>query len=66
NSDWKFIDNRGEKPNELFDRRNDALERENLAEQNLDVVKELHRKLWEFGAQWAAPLSWRDRPRESK
>lgn len=63
-NDWKFIDNRGEKPNELLNRRNDPLERKNLAEHNLDIVKELHRKLWEFESRWAAPLSWRDRPRK--
>jgi arylsulfatase A-like enzyme len=66
NNDWKFIDNRGEKPNELFSRRNDPQERENLADQHPDVVSELHRKLFDFGARWAAALSWRDRPREGK
>jgi len=66
NDDWKFIDNRGEKPDELLSRRNDPQERENLAGQYPDVVKDLHRKLFDFSARWAAALSWRDRPREGK
>ncbi len=66
NDDWKFIDNHGEKPHELFSRRNDPQERENLANQYPDVVKGLHRKLFDFSARWAAALSWRDRPREGK
>ena len=66
NSDWKFIDNRGEKPNELFDRESDPLERENLAPQHPDIADELHRELWGFVSQWAAALSWRDKPRAGK
>lgn len=66
NNNWKFIDNRGEKSSELFDRKNDPLEQKNLAKEHPDVVKELHRKLFDFNAQWARALSWRDRPREGK
>jgi len=66
NHHWKFINNRGEKANELFDRRNDPLELENLAEQHPGVVEELHKKLWDFESLWARALSWRDMPRDIK
>jgi arylsulfatase A-like enzyme len=66
NENWKFIDNRGEKTNELFDRKNDPQESRNLLKQYPDVVKDLHRKLFDFCARWARALSWRDRPREGK
>jgi len=62
NSQWKFIDNRGEKPNELFDIEEDSEERVNLVKQKKDLVRKLHRKLWEFQARWSAELSWRDEP----
>jgi arylsulfatase A-like enzyme len=66
NDEWKFIDNRGERPNELFSREKDPSERQNLIEEYPGVAEELHRKLWDFGSRWAAALSWRDRPREGK
>ncbi len=58
----KFIDNRGEKPNELFDLDADPQERTNLAAREPDLVRDLHRRLWEFQRQWAGALAWRDRP----
>ncbi|MFC1716000.1 sulfatase [Candidatus Poribacteria bacterium] len=64
NDEWKFIDNRGEKANELFDRTNDPLERENLVEQHPDLAEKLHGDLWKFESRWARALSWRDRPRD--
>jgi arylsulfatase A-like enzyme len=59
---WKFIDNRGEKPNELFDMLDDPGERVNLAEKEPTLVRELHGKLWEFQRTWSGALSWRDEP----
>jgi len=59
---WKFIDNRGEKPNELFNMADDPAEKTNLALREPELTARLHRKLWEFQARWSAPLSWRDRP----
>jgi len=66
NDEWKFINNRGEKANELFSRRNDPLEQENLIGQHPDEAERLHRDLWEFESRWAKALSWRDMPREIK
>lgn len=62
---WKFIDNRGEKPNELFDMEEDPEERINLAENKESLVRDLHHKLWEFQARWSEILSWRDEPARS-
>jgi len=59
---WKFIDNRGEKPNELFNLEEDPEERVNLAEDKKALARNLHHKLWEFQAKWSAILSWRDEP----
>jgi len=59
---YKFIDNRGEKPNELYHLSQDPAEQENLAQREPDLAAELHRKLWEFQAQWSAALAWRDEP----
>jgi len=60
--DVKFIDNRGERRNELFDLTEDAEEQHNLADDRSDVAEQLHRQLWEFCSLWARTLSWRDRP----
>jgi arylsulfatase A-like enzyme len=62
NEDWKFIDNQGEKPNELFNRKSDPQEKMNLIGEHPDVAVDLHRKLWDFCSRWAAALSWRDNP----
>ncbi|GAG06446.1 unnamed protein product, partial [marine sediment metagenome] len=59
---WKMIDNRGEKPNELFNLEDDPLERENRYEQMRGLADELHRELWEFEKRWGAVLAWRDQP----
>jgi len=59
---WKFIDHRGEKPNELFDMAADPAERTNVASREPALVRELHRRLWEFQRIWSAALSWRDKP----
>ncbi|MFQ6096596.1 MAG: sulfatase [Armatimonadota bacterium] len=58
--EWKFIDHRGERPNELFDMNDDPAEKRNLAERQPTLVKELHRDLWEFHRKWSHMLSWRD------
>ncbi len=60
--EWKFIDHRGEKPNELFNLSEDPKEKINLLEKNKKLAAGLHRRLWEFQARWSASLSWRDRP----
>lgn len=58
----KFIDNRGEKPNELYLLDDDPHETRNLASDKPDLAAKLHRRLWEFQAQWAGALAWRDEP----
>lgn len=63
---YKFIDNQGEKPNELFDMENDPYEKKNLTEDKKDLVRKLHRELWDFESQWSASLSWRDKPVKTK
>jgi len=59
---WKFIDHRGEKPNELFCLADDPREQRNLATDRPDLARKLHRRVWEFCSKWADALSWRDRP----
>jgi arylsulfatase A-like enzyme len=54
---YKFIDNRGEKPNELFDMLCDPLERHNLVEEMPDLAHQLHRDLWDFHQPWSLKLS---------
>ena len=61
---WKFINNMGEKPNELFDMESDPEERENLIDREPEVASSLALRLWEFGQNWAKSLAWRDHPRE--
>ena len=59
---WKFIDNRGEKPNELFDMLADPKEQTNLLDKEPSLVRELHHKLWQFQFAWSGALAWRDEP----
>ncbi len=54
---YKFIDNRGERPDELFDMRCDPLEKHNLATELPDLVQQMHRDLWEFHQPWSLKLS---------
>jgi arylsulfatase A-like enzyme len=49
---YKFIDHRGEKPDELFNLRQDPLEQTNLATQQRDLARDLHHRLWEFHEPW--------------
>jgi arylsulfatase A-like enzyme len=53
---WKFIDNRGEKPNELFDLTADPGERHNLADAESERATRLHRSLWRFQRRWGTML----------
>lgn len=55
----KFIDNRGEKPNELFDMDTDPLEQHNVIEERPEEARSLHRLLWEFHKPWQAKHSRR-------
>ena len=59
---WKLIDNRGERPNELFDMAADPAERVNRIDAEGTLARELHRKLWEFQRLWSGALAWRDEP----
>ncbi|MBE3102053.1 MAG: hypothetical protein IMZ47_07275, partial [Firmicutes bacterium] len=59
---WKFIDNQGEKTNELFNLEGDPEERINVINKEKTLAKEMHHKLWEFKARWSKQLSWRDMP----
>ena len=61
---WKFIDNRGEKggKNELYDMKNDPLEKINLIEEESEIAKALSKDVWEFGRQWSRQLAFRDHP----
>ncbi|MCK4283904.1 MAG: sulfatase [Candidatus Brocadiae bacterium] len=59
---WKMIDNRGEKPNELFNLDEDPEEKRNLFEHEANLARELHRRLWQFQARWNVSLAWRDKP----
>lgn len=61
---WKYIDNMGEKPAELFDMESDPQEKDNMAEKEKDLAGKLARDLWKFGKNWANALAWRDHPRE--
>jgi arylsulfatase A-like enzyme len=60
--EWKFIDNLGEKPDELFNLTEDPAEKRNLAEKEPGRVRTCRRKLWQFGAHWSNALAWRDHP----
>ncbi len=48
----KFIDNRGEKPNELYDMLEDPGEQRNILGGNEGLGRELHRALWDFHEPW--------------
>ncbi|MDO8684926.1 MAG: sulfatase-like hydrolase/transferase [Armatimonadota bacterium] len=60
--EWKFIDNRGERENELYNLLNDPEERNNLLSAEPAIAKKLHRMLWEFHIPWAGDWTWRSRP----
>lgn len=53
----KFIDNRGEKSNELFDMVADPAEQHNIADDNPELVHELHRRIWDFHEPWKVKMS---------
>ena len=49
---WKFIDHRGEQPDELFNLREDPLERHNRYDDHLALARDLHRRLYDFHEPW--------------
>jgi len=49
---WKFIDRRGEKPNELYHLPQDPVEQHNLIHEYADLAAELHHRLYEFYEPW--------------
>lgn len=55
--EWKFIDNQGEKPNELYNMIEDPLELNNRIEADPALARDLHRKLWEFRWQWSGDFA---------
>jgi arylsulfatase A-like enzyme len=59
---YKFIDNRGEKPNELFDLENDPWEKNNIIDRNRKIVDQSKKDLWNFHSMWSRVLAWRDEP----
>jgi len=63
-SQWKYIDNRGEKGgmDELYDMINDPEEQNNLIEDEPDIAKALCKDVWQFGMQWARQFAFRDHP----
>lgn len=52
----KFIDRRGEGPNELYDLEVDPTESIDLAGDRADLASDLHRTLWRFQHRWARAL----------
>ncbi|GAG21751.1 unnamed protein product, partial [marine sediment metagenome] len=58
---WKFIDNRGDKPNELYNLSDDPKELHNRHDERSDLARQLHHRVWKFNSRWAKALSWRDR-----
>lgn len=60
--DWKFIDNRGEQGNELYNLANDPEERNNLIASEPELARKLHRMLWEFHLPWCGDWTWKSRP----
>jgi len=48
----KFIDNRGERPNELFDMVADPIEGDNIIHRQPDLAAKLHRDVWDFHKPW--------------
>jgi len=59
--DWKFIDNRGERDNELYNLTDDPHEHTNLLWKQPEIARKLHRMLWEFHLPWAGDWTWKDR-----
>jgi arylsulfatase A-like enzyme len=53
----KFIDNRGEKPDELFDMLEDPLEQSDILSNEPDLGAELHRAIWDWHEPWKWKLS---------
>lgn len=49
---WKFIDHRGERPNELFHLPSDPCECSNVLADNCELGDELFRRLYEFHEPW--------------
>jgi arylsulfatase A-like enzyme len=64
--EYKFINNYGEKENELYNLVNDPFEKNNIINKNQKIAEILSRKLWEFISKWSEALSWRDRPMEGR
>lgn len=62
--EWKYIDNRGEKENELFNRTDDPAEKNNLIADEQKTAADLHRKIWDFAQNWSDSLFWRNHPME--
>lgn len=54
---YKFIDNRGEQPDELYDMIADPAERHNILPDNEPLGRELHRAIWDFHEPWQVKLS---------
>jgi len=59
---YKFIENQGEKADELYDLWADPGETKNLIGEAPELAAELHRSLWDFRMKWGSSLRWRDRP----
>ena len=55
----KFIDNRGEQPDELYYLPDDPHERRNLMPEQPGLAAQLHRALWDFHEPWRAKRSRR-------
>ncbi len=49
---WKFIDHRGERPNELFHLPTDPLERRNVIAENSALAADLYHRLYDFYEPW--------------
>jgi arylsulfatase A-like enzyme len=56
---YKFIDNRGEKPDELYDMVADPRELNNLLPEQEELGRQMHRQLWEFHGPWQVKHSRR-------
>lgn len=59
---YKFMDNRGAKPNELYHLPTDPQEQHNLASEQADMAAEMHRQLWNFHEPWRSKRSRHHRP----
>ena len=60
--EWKFIDNSGERENELYNLAEDPAESRNMLDAEPDLARKLHRMLWEFHLPWCGEGAWRGRP----